>query len=354
MTKWKNQFNALTSPSNRRTCAIIVAYRPDTEKLSALVRACLNQCSGVVLINNGNPKNLSIPQHHHLNFIQLEDNIGLASAQNLGVKLAKNGGYNYIVFFDQDSHPEQGLVSILSAAFENLETMGFQPAAVGPCLIDNRDGIHSPFVRFHLWGIERIFPSEATPFINCDFLISSGLFTSITRFHTIGMWEDDLFVDNVDMEWSFRARHQGYRCFGISAARLSHSLGTHVFRFKFLGWNISIYTHAPQRQYYINRNRIALYQRPYVPLSWKIQDMVRGFLKSALICLAFKPRLENLHAILHGIIDGLRGRLGGWNENQQQASDQALPRIHSYSVNKLRAKTQADQQASGKAQTGSN
>jgi len=233
MTKWQNQIRAFTSPSNHRICAIIVAYRPDTEKLSELIRACLNQCSGIVLINNGNPKNLSIPQHPRLKFIQLEDNIGLASAQNLGVKWAKNGGYSHIVFFDQDSHPDQGLVSILSAAFETLETMGARPAAVGPCLIDNRDGIRSPFVRFHLWGIKRIFPSEATPFINCDFLISSGLFTSITRFHTIGTWEDALFIDNVDMEWSFRARHQGYRCFGISAARLSHSLGTQVFRLEY-------------------------------------------------------------------------------------------------------------------------
>jgi rhamnosyltransferase len=211
----------------------------------------------------------------------------------------------------------------------------------------------TPFVRFRFWGIERIPPNESHPLINCDFLISSGLLTSIARFQAVGAWEDALFVDNVDMEWSFRARSRGFHCFGVSTAQLSHSLGEHVFRLKIFRWHLSIYTHPPPRQYYINRNRIALYRRPYVPLTWKVQDVPRGFLKSALICLIFPPRLENLESTFHGILDGLRGRLGARHGDPRQVSGQDPPQSHGHHANDPRNEAPTKQSTSCASQTGS-
>lgn len=353
MIRRGSQGNAVDALSDCRICAIIVAYRPNHETLSALLEACLDQCTGVILINNSRPKDLDIPQHPHLHLVQLESNIGIAGAQNLGVTWASDNRYSHVVFFDQDSQPAKGLVATLVAAFETLEMKGERPAAVGPSLIDNRDGIVTPFVRFRFWGIERILPSEGHPLINCDFLISSGLLTSIERFQTIGPWEDALFVDNVDMEWSFRARSQGFHCFGVSTAQLSHSLGEQVFRLKIFRWHLSIYTHPPPRQYYINRNRIALYRRPYVPLTWKVQDVPRGFLKSALICLIFPPRLENLQSIFHGILDGLRDRLGARHGNPQQAPDQGPPQFPGHHLNDPRTDEQRNQPTSGASRANS-
>ena len=297
-------------PPRRDVCAVIVAYEPDYDHFVELLGECLAQCAGVVLVNNGDPLTLSSFDHGELTCIQATGNIGLAAAQNLGVAWAAAQDYPYVWFIDQDSWPAAGLVQTLRLAFEELESAGATPAAVGPSLIDHRDGVATPFVRFTPWGISRFHPTTHTTAIACDFLIASGMLTSVARFHVIGPWEEALFIDNVDLEWSFRARASGFPCFGVSTARLSHTLGDAVTRFTLLGRTHTLYFHAPLRQYYMMRNRIALYRRRYIPLAWKLQDIPRAVVKTLLFALLVRPRRENARYLLKGIIDGYLSRLG--------------------------------------------
>ena len=298
------------NPPRRDVCAVIVAYEPDFDHFVELLGECLAQCAGVVLVNNGDPLTLPSFDHGELTCIQATGNIGLAAAQNLGVAWAAAQDYPYVWFIDQDSWPAAGLVQTLRLAFEELESAGATPAAVGPSLIDHRDGVATPFVRFTPWGISRFHPTTHTTAIACDFLIASGMLTSVARFHVIGPWEEALFIDNVDLEWSFRARASGFPCFGVSTARLSHTLGDAVTRFTLLGRTHTLYFHAPLRQYYMMRNRLALYRRRYIPLAWKLQDIPRAVVKTLLFALVVRPRRENARYLLKGIIDGYLSRLG--------------------------------------------
>ena len=302
-----NQSSA--SNTQGQICAVIVAYQPDIDHLKALVRECLNQCNGVILVNNGPPLMVEIPGADRLRIIEVGANIGLAAAQNLGANFAANQHFAYVIFFDQDSLPDAGSVTRLRSTFDHLEALGAAPAAVGPCVVDSRDGVITPFVRFHLWGVQHFFPHPHQPWIPCDFLIASGFLTSMTRFQTIGNWEEALFIDNVDMEWSFRARSRGFRCFGVPKARLYHPLGDRLIRFTLFHRNLTIYLHASSRQYYMMRNRIALYRRSYIPLAWKTQDMPRALLKFFMFSLILGPRWKNLQSMLRGATDGWRGQL---------------------------------------------
>lgn len=297
------------STSKGKISAVIVAYQPDIDHLIVLVRECLNQCDGVILVNNGPPLMVELQGTDRLRIIEVGANIGLAAAQNVGVDFAANQHYAYVIFFDQDSLPEAGSVARLRSAFDLLEASGADPAAVGPCVVDSRDGVITPFVRFHLWGVQHFLPHPFQPWIQCDFLIASGFLTSLSRFKTIGNWEEALFIDNVDMEWSFRARSQGFRCFGVATARLYHPLGDRLIRFKLFHRNLTIYLHASSRQYYMMRNRIALYRRGYIPLAWKTQDMPRALLKFFMFSLILGPRWKNLQSMLRGAVDGWRGQL---------------------------------------------
>lgn len=300
--------------AKRGVCAVIVAYEPNYAHIIELLVECLAQCEGVVLVNNGNPIALPSFTHSHVKHIQSRGNIGLAAAQNLGVAWAAAHEYPYVWFIDQDSWPAAGLVQTLRLAFDELESTRASPAAVGPCLVDHRDGVATPFVRFTFGGVARYHPSAHAATIPCDFLIASGMLTSVARFHEIGPWEEALFIDNVDLEWSFRARAQGFQCFGISTARLSHTLGDAVARFSLLGRTHSLYFHAPRRQYYMMRNRIALYRRPYIPWTWKLQDLPRALVKTLLFTFGVRPRRENARYLLKGAIDGFLSRLGPYPE----------------------------------------
>ena len=134
------------NPPRRDVCAVIVAYEPDFDHFVELLGECLAQCAGVVLVNNGNPLALPPFGHGQLKQIQTRGNIGLAAAQNLGVAWAAAQDYPYVWFIDQDSWPAAGLVQTLRLAFEELESAGATPAAVGPSLIDHRDGVATPFI----------------------------------------------------------------------------------------------------------------------------------------------------------------------------------------------------------------
>jgi rhamnosyltransferase len=316
--------NASKAELDERVCAVIVAFNPEEDHLGQLLRECLDQCDGVVLVNNGSSLALELQHQNRLHTINMVENIGLAAAQNLGVGWAACQQFDFVWFLDQDSWPESGLVISLRRAFAELDSYGDLPAAVGPYLLDHRDGIVVPFVRFHAWGIKRIYLDPSLSHIKCDFLISSGLFTSINRFQAIGPWEEGLFIDNVDLEWCFRARSRGYYCYGVNQARLSHTLGESLVRIRFMRGHIPIYFHSPVRHYYMMRNRIALYRRGYVPLSWKIQDLPRALLKTLLFGLVYGPRLRNLKFTFRGIWDGLRGRLGPLPEQPMlsEASEQ--------------------------------
>ncbi len=316
--------NASKAELDDRVCAVIVAFNPEEDHLGELLRECLDQCDGVVLVNNGSSLALELEHQDRLHIINMRENIGLAAAQNLGVGWAACQDFAFVWFLDQDSWPESGLVISLRRAFIQLESYGDLPAAVGPYLLDHRDGVVVPFVRFHAWGIKRIYLDPGLRHIKSDFLISSGLFTSIKRFQTIGHWEEALFIDNVDLEWCFRAKSKGFNCYGVNQARLSHTLGESLMRLRFMRGHIPIYFHSPVRHYYMMRNRITLYRRSYIPLSWKIQDLPRALLKTLLFCIVFGPRRQNLKFTFRGVWDGLRGRLGPLAEQSipSEVSDQ--------------------------------
>jgi rhamnosyltransferase len=68
--------------------------------------------------------------------------------------------------------------------------------------------------------------------------------------------------------------------------------------------------HSPERIYYMTRNRLLLYQRAYMPLKWKLKDLLRFLAKFAATVLLVRPRRENARMTLWAIRDALAGRGG--------------------------------------------
>jgi len=178
---------------------------------------------------------------------------------------------------------------------------------MGPRLFDKRSGLFSPFVRFGVLGVYRqpCHGMIQSP-VATDFLISSGMLIPLTVLDQVGLPEEALFIDNVDMEWCFRARALGFLLFGVCDAEMEHSVGDRVRR---IGKYV-IHLHNPTRQYYIMRNRVLLYQRSYSPWGWILQDIVRMFFKLVVFSLLFPPRIQNIAMMIKGIKDGLSGNVG--------------------------------------------
>jgi rhamnosyltransferase len=180
-------------------------------------------------------------------------------------------------------------------------------AAVGPRFRDPREDRDAPFVRVAFPMSEKLW-CDGEPYVRCDFLIGSGALIPLAVIDDVGPLDADLFIDNVDMEWSFRARAGGYELYGVCAATMGHRLGD-ARRSVLLGL-LQVITHSPDRLYYIMRNRVLLYRMRSTPRAWIAQDILRVPIKFLLFAVLIGPRRRNVPMMVSGLADGLRGRRG--------------------------------------------
>jgi len=87
---------------NDRICAVVVAYNPDESAFREVLDKVSPQVGFTYIINNGDPLDL---KGEALRVVQQPDNMGIAHAHNVGIRLARENGYDYVLLLDQDSSP---------------------------------------------------------------------------------------------------------------------------------------------------------------------------------------------------------------------------------------------------------
>lgn len=295
-------------------CAVVVTYRPELALLNDLLRAVRAQVGGVVVVDNTadswsmGSDCTDAPIADDVELLRLRENAGLASAQNVGIDWARAHGFSHVLLLDQDSTPGEGMVLALFHALIQLREEGQPVAAVGPRFHDLREGRDAPFVQVCFPWSRKLWCLRPDQKIACDFLISSGSLIPLQVLDAVGPMGSGLFIDNVDLEWSFRARARGYTLHGVCAALMHHRLGDERRLLPFgLG---QLVVHGPVRLYYMMRNRLRLYRMPHTPRVWVAQDVPRVLVKFFLFGVFIGPRARNMRFMLRGLWDGLRGREG--------------------------------------------
>jgi rhamnosyltransferase len=299
--------NALTAPKPSRHCAVVVTFNPDLTALLKLLSQ-LEKDSDFIVLDNGS-KNIdevaaSIEVYSRCRAIEkIGENIGLARALNKGIAWVKEHGYEFVFLFDQDSRPgdmfARGLIEALERA-SKLSKKGV--AAVGPRIMNPQSMKQTPFKLFDrlIGRTNRRFEGLRTEF-EADFLITSGTLIPLTIIEAVGAMRDDYFIDNIDLEWCFRAKAMGYDLIGSDASILYHAIGERSAH----PWVRAglIAHHNPSRSYYSSRNRVHLYGVDYAPLGWKLRDAPRFALKALWLFLSSRQRFDYFSSIRQGIRD---------------------------------------------------
>tara|TARA_R110002167_G_scaffold38417_3_gene119685 strand:- start:383 stop:1297 length:915 start_codon:yes stop_codon:yes gene_type:complete len=292
-------------------CAVIVSYEPDVAVLLALVEQIGAQADFILVDNaSSNAADFLVqvraaPRCLHAH--SLDHNIGLAAAMNIGLKEATATGYGFAALFDQDSQVPVSFFADMQKSYLDAERLCSKPvAALGPRILSPRNNKAMPFKLFSrvfnrsdrvIFGSEKLFHAE--------FLISSGCLINLTHLSHIGLMRESYFIDNIDLEWCFRASAKGFSIVGTDRAVLHHSIGVEDDS----AWVKAglIVSHSPLRSYYSTRNRFALYREAYAPLAWKLRDFPRFLLKTLWLLLFTSRRAEYLGNIRRGLADS--GRL---------------------------------------------
>ncbi len=287
--------------------AVIVTYQPDGALLSRLVEALCSQVSGAIVVNNASVLPLADGYFQKYNFCvkHLHANTGVATALNEGFRWAQAQNADFVITFDQDSEPAPDMVARLVLAHQNLVASGQKVGAVGPQQVDRRTGRRAPFLAPIARHRRRLTP-DAGQTVEVDHLITSGCLIPIHAWREVGPFLDELFIDYVDIEWSLRLRHRGWHLFGVGGATLTHSIGDKVAQW----WGWQFPWHSPLRHYFIFRNGTYLQKLPHVSLGWKLFDALQLAKKLVVFTLVGRPRSAHLRAMVRGVRDGWRGRLG--------------------------------------------
>ena len=286
---------------------VIVTYKPNVEILEKCVNSLVNQVDKLIILDN-TPGKFQLLENfrkkQNIEIVYLNDNYGVAYAQNLGIKKALEEGVDFILISDQDTIYPLDYVEKMLECFKEDKV-----AAAGPLFIDAHTGKVQFFVKKGLIGFKKIYPKTGKHEVLQ--LIASGTIINAKFIPEVGLMKEELFIDWVDMEWCWRAVKKGYKIIGNADVVIKHFHGEKSK--KFLTKNITLKSCI--RNYYTIRNGI------YLALYSNVLDGYRRillFLKTFrnifLFSLLSNNFLLNLKYTLKGFYHGLIGKLGKLDE----------------------------------------
>jgi rhamnosyltransferase len=301
-----------------RAAAVVVTYHPSVDALTRLLQAVHSQAEATVIVDNTPAPGAAlpdfIPHDESITVIRNGRNAGLGAAQNQGIRWAQARAFTHVFMLDQDSVPEDGCIARLHEAACGLAERGIAVAAVGPRVVDRRSGRAYSFKRFTFAGIRHSQCRADGHVIPTDFVIASGSLTTMEAFQTVGLMDEGLFIDRIDIDWCLRAASMGRALYGVCAAQLQHEPGEYSRRIWIGRWTEAA-VHSPERNYYMVRNSVVLYRKVYAPLRWILND-IAWLCGVILISCAIAPsRMCRVSLVLKGIWDGVRGKQGPLERN---------------------------------------
>lgn len=260
----------------RKIYVVIPLYNHCDVNISSFIHEIATAGFTPILVNNNS-------QSVYLEGIKIFNNgsnFGIAKALNQGIEFALDNNSDQILLFDQDSYLTSDELIVLSNTASELFSSDNKIAAAGPMFFESNTNQFHGFAQYGALKIKKEV-SGNTP-QPCLFLISSGTVLSPKCVRHVGLMDELLFIDYVDVEWCLRAASLGYKIYGMPNVIMSHEVG--YFKKQFLWYKIPY--HSQFRLYFQTRNSLIMYMRGYIPLRWKICDMIY-FMKRTLfyICI---------------------------------------------------------------------
>lgn len=184
-------------------------------------------------------------EHHPtVAYFHSGENEGIAKVLNKAAQMAIGEGYDWLLMMDQDS---------------KFEGNGFDEYIRA---VEAYDKCHD----VAMFGVnddaEKV--TDQAKAIAADQLITSGTLLNLSLFTKIGDFDENLFIDSVDHDYSIRVLQHGYKMIKFPHIHLSHSIGK-------LEKRSSVKTlflikklkriHTPVRCYYMYRNLLYLQKK---------------------------------------------------------------------------------------------
>ena len=286
-----------------KVAAIIFSYNPDSNLFDS-INLLLNQVEKVIIVDNGSKekyvKYIKSINEDKIEIILNKENLGVATALNIGVRKALENGYEWILTMDQDSKASPDMVKKMFNVYNSINR-------------EERKDILSIFPNFvdeRIQSIEENSNMNSYEYVDAD--ITSGNLLRKEVFEKVGFFDDSLFIDLVDTDFCMRLNEKGIKMIKIRDAVLYHSLGESKTIKGILG-SFNTSNHSALRRYYMTRNRFYIWEKYKGLNSFTLNRDKKLFKKEFVkIILGEKDKVNKIKMVLRGYKDykkGIKGKL---------------------------------------------
>lgn len=275
-----------------RIAGVTILYYPNQTTIENIL-SYYDDVDELFVMDNSPEENISIKQLSNttLHYFHDGENRGIAERLNQSVKLATEKGFEWLLTMDQDSYFERGVLKEYKKQIEKYSNNDFTA----------------------VFGVNYSTTNEKTiTYSEVPLLITSGSIINLDIAKHLGLFDENLFIDEVDSEYCYRARINHFKIIECSQVFLHHILGEmQMGRSLKSGKLTPRRLHAPIRIYYMVRNYFYVRKKlPLIPVAEQ-KEMRRGLLvriKNNLIYNA--KRWQVLKYILKGYFDFKNNKMG--------------------------------------------
>lgn len=225
--------------------ACVILYNPKIEDLQNIT-SYLSKVNKLYVYDNSATKLESsfINENEKINYFWDGENQGISIRLNQAAKKALSDGYDKLLTMDQDS---SFLEENIDKYFRDIENFKGAENVANFGLEYNKVDIKCD--------------SNKIIYEEVDHLITSCSVINLNLFEKIGGFDENLFIDGVDIDYCYASMKNGYKNIQFKNNFFKHSLGEPVRR----GSISSLYLikknrviHSPLRVYYMYRNVLYL------------------------------------------------------------------------------------------------
>ena len=227
------------------------------------------------------------------------ENLGLAKALNAIIDNFRLSGSQYLFLFDQDSRISDGYIDNMINEYRSISSIDHSIVCLAPRLVDikhlNRSTSNAIFGTRQ--SINTRHPTAAT---------SGSLFTQ-KSFCSVGVMDENLFIDGIDHDWCLRAWINHCSIYFSTKTELLHNMGDSFIKY---GSSLKPIHSNALRHYYIVRNSIYMIFWKSFPMGWNLLEGLKTIRRVVGYPLLSSKKLLSLRMVVLGFLHGILRRMG--------------------------------------------
>lgn len=265
---------------------VVILYNPDDSVLNN-IESYASHLDAFYVIDNSTTDNKSLikkmQERFTIQYIPHHENKGIAYSLNEVLNLV-NGKYEYLLTMDQDSRFCPGKFPEYASVLAQVSSDVY---GVSP-------------------NYESLEIEECKTLSRIDRCITSGSIIRVSLALNCGGFDENLFIDEVDLEFNYRCEKRGYKLLKYCPYILIHDVGHPIYA-NIFGWHFKTLNENYIRQYYIFRNKLYIASN-YPEKRWGYYiDLLKWFIK---IILVEPDKWKKIKYGFLGCYDFYRNRYG--------------------------------------------